>query len=183
MTDAEIKELDRKRREREDELILLLLLLLGYGVSIAEGEPQPVSTLDLPEGVTAPVAPGRVSGGGVDVLARLLRTTGAEEIALSMADAHLDAFAIFGTGVEPDREALAKQYAPQAREMADAMVEAIKQAGGDTLADSLLLAKYSRSDSRGIELGAERQIVSASNAGLIDGGIHSPRVHACQCFG
>lgn len=170
MTAEELKALDQKRKDREDELVLLLLLLLGYGLSIAEGERPSVSTLELPEGVTAPVVAPRVSGGDVDALARLLRTTGAEEIALSMAEAHLDAFALFGDA-PPDREDLARQYAPQAAEMSGAMMDAIRQAGGATLAESLLLAKYSRSDSTGLELGAERQIVTASNAGLIDGAI------------
>lgn len=161
MTPEELKALDAKRREREDELILLLLLLMGWGVQQGLAES---------EGATVPEDGIRPAEASLTRLAGILRTQGVSEIAESMADAHLDAFALFGTQ-PPSREDLARQYEPQAREMADAMVDAIRQANGNTLAESLLLAKYSRSDSTGLELGAERQIVTASNAGLIGGAI------------
>lgn len=196
MTAEELKALDQRRKDREDELILLLLLLLGWGVT--------QSLADTDGATEVPVGGNRPTEASLTRLAGILRTQGVEEIAGSMADAHLDAFAIFGSGdagpepdlnaigrsvrradseldvpsifksrplVLPDRDELARDYTPAAAEMADAMVDAIRQAKGDTLAESLLLAKYSRSDSTGLELGAERQIVTASNAGLIGGAI------------
>lgn len=159
MTAEELKALDQKRKDREDELILLLLLLLGWGVS------QSIATTD------AAAEDNRPAEANLARLTALLRTQGVAEIAGSMADAHMDAYGFFGDLALIDRDTLIRDYTPAATEMADAMVDAIRQAKGGTLAESLLLAKYSRSDSTGLELGAERQIVTASNAGLIGGAL------------
>lgn len=162
MTAEELKALDHNRKNHEDDLLLLLLLLLAFSVqqSIAE------------VGTDGEADSERAAAANLERLRVLLGTFGVEEIAGSMADAHLDAFDLFADGAErTDREALSRQYRPAATEMVDAMLDTIRKTGGATLAESLLLAKYSRSDSTGLELGAERQIVTASNAGLIDGAI------------
>jgi SPP1 gp7 family putative phage head morphogenesis protein len=197
MTAAELKELDDKRREREEELLLLLLLLLGWAVgqSLADdgaagttalvqpgsnGQPPAGTIQRVPAGVTgqrqgttAPTTGNRLANGTLTALRRILTTFGVPEIAGSMADAHLDAFKVYEPSLNraPDRETLIRDYSQAATEMVNAILEAIQQAGGSTLAESLLLAKYSRSDSTGLELGAERQIVTASNAGLLNGAI------------
>lgn len=171
MTDAEIKELDDKRRQREEEMVALLLILFGFSVE--------QSIAGAGGGAASPAARARVtaesSASPADTslshVEHLLKTEGVKIIAESMAESHLDAYQIYEPSLAkaPDLEALAKQYASQAAEMAKAMVKAIERAGGDTLADSLLLAKYSLSDSKNIAVGAERQIVIASNVGVIDG--------------
>lgn len=168
MTDAQIAELDRKRKEREDELLLLLLLLLGFGVQQGIAETGTAS-----EGIAAAGTPQRSTGADLTGITRLLQTMGVAEIAGSMADAHLDAFAFNQPGMQgaPARESLIRQYAEIARDMVNAMISRLTQAFSEakTVAEALVLAKYSRSDSRGIEIGVERNIITASNAGVIDG--------------
>jgi SPP1 gp7 family putative phage head morphogenesis protein len=151
MTAEEIKRIDEERRRREDELLLLLLLLLARAVS-----DSPDDRFD------------------VTPLAVVMRDHGVREIAESMADAHLDAS---GVG---DRNTLVREYDPSARAMADAIVETVIRTGGTTLADALLASHYSRSDSEGLRLGAERQIVSAHNAGLIAGAVTAYDVTALR---
>jgi hypothetical protein len=148
VTPEQIEQIERERREREDEYVLLLLLLLALGFS----------------------------QGGDDrltFLRRLLLTLGVITIAESMADSHLAAFAILAIGAQATgRDELIRQYTPMAREAADAMVDTLTaetaRAGGD-VSEGLRLAGYSRSNSTGLELGAERNVVTASNAGLFEG--------------
>lgn len=164
MTTEEQKELDDARRRREEELLLLLLLLIAgaYSQSFVTGDAAGVfRTMLLGNGVTA--------------------------IAESMAETHLDAEEIaikrYGLGLEIDPAftlaELIELYTAQAREMADAMVESLLKAlaanGGDIEA-ALIAAKYTRSDSTNIEIGVERQIVSASNGGLVVGALQGGRI-------
>lgn len=148
MTPEQLAELERRREEREDELILLLLLLLALGVSETDG------------------ADNRTAA-----LAAIVGPRAAVEIAESMADMHADAFPIYRAGLTlPDREELIRLYAPTGRVASDAMLdtiaEAIVAAGGD-VALGMLNAGYGRTNTAGLELGAERNIVTASNAGLL----------------
>jgi hypothetical protein len=146
MTPAETQAIDDARREREDELLLLLLLMLGWAVE------QP--------------------GASVDTAAGVLNRYGVDEIARTMADAHLDGFAFYSpSGRRPNAEELARQYEPAAGDMVDAIVATMRQTPGADLAAILLAARYSRSDSTGLRLGAERQVTTAGNAGLLDGAI------------
>lgn len=147
MTPEQLKELEDKRREREEELILLFLLLLG----LARREIIP----DDPEAS----------------FRRVLVERGVPEFAESMADAHLDVFPIFAAGLAlPDRIELIRLYTPTAGEAVDAMVKAIAEgiveAGGD-VSLGLRNAGYSAFNTNGLELGAERNIVTATNAGLL----------------
>lgn len=185
MTTEELKALDDKRREREDELVLLLLLLLGWGVNrLADDDRAGVAALVQPSGNGQPgtrtptnVSPAgnRPAPGILAALRKLLTRFGIPEIAGSMADAHIDGFAVFGAKVTPpNRDTLIRQYSATAREMTDAMVESIKghliTAEGD-LAEALRLAGYTKSNSRNLEVGAERNVIAASNAGLVGGAV------------
>lgn len=162
MTDAQLAEIDAARKKREDELLLLLLLLIGTAVSqsIAAGE-----VLDDPEERAAFLA-------GVSAV---LIAKGTTEIAETMADAHADGFQLFARGVTvPDRAQLVDLYRPTGIETVTAMLgtlgKALEEHGGDVAA-ALVAAGYSRTNSGGLELGAERNIVTASNAGFFDGAV------------
>jgi SPP1 gp7 family putative phage head morphogenesis protein len=144
MTPAALKAIDDERRKREDELVLLLLLMLAWSVERSD---------DVTE------------------VARVLRRYGVDEIARTMADAHLDGFAFYATGDGPTVDQLVRQYQPQATEMAEAMIDTIESTEGEALSLILLAAHYSRSDSEGLRLGAERQVATAHNAGLLSGAI------------
>jgi SPP1 gp7 family putative phage head morphogenesis protein len=182
MTAEELQALDDKRREREEELLILLLLLLGWAVGqeLVEGgvgtvalQRVPVGATALRQGAITPATGNRLPAGTLATLQRILTTQGVAEIAGSMADAHLDAFAFNVpdlTGA-PDRDELIREYGPSAEEMVTAILEAIQESGAPTLAEALVVAKYTKSDATGLELGAERQIVTASNAGLLNGAI------------
>lgn len=166
MTDAQFKKLEDDRRKREEELLILLLLLFGGAVG-----PELVGGAEA--GTGTPGMPQRATGADLSALQRDLLTQGVSEIAESMADSHLDAFAIYqptGSG-GPPRDTLIRQYSPSALEMVNAMLETLARAGAsvETLAEALVKAKYTRSNATGIEIGVERQIVSASNAGLFGG--------------
>lgn len=187
MTVEELQTLDAQRKEREDELLLLLLLLLGWGVeqdagaSARIGGPAPSFARPVTPagangraaGTTTPTTGNRLAAGTLAALRRILTTFGVAEIAGSMADAHLDAFEVYEPSVNRavERDSLILDYTAAASEMVKAMLDTIESAGAATLAEALKLAGYTRSDSTGLELGAERQIVTASNAGLLDGAI------------
>lgn len=145
MTPEQIAQLEADRRKREEELLLLLLLLSGYIV--------------------------RERAASEDAIRTILFAFGVNLIAESMADMHLDAFRLYAATL-PDRDELIRQYTATAREAAEAMAVTMSQgvadAGGD-VAEGLRLAGYSLSDANGIELGAERNLVLASNAGLFMG--------------
>lgn len=148
MTPEELDEVERQRRKREDELILLLLLLLGLASREA------VQT-----------------GGGVETIRRVVNQRAPGEIAESMSDAHLDVLPILGVRMALfGRDELIRLYAPIGRTATDAMLDTIAKAivgaGGDVQA-GLTLAGYSTANTNGLELGAERNIVTASNAGLL----------------
>jgi hypothetical protein len=148
VTPDQLAQLEAARERREDELVLLLLLLIAFGVQRSEGAADRPATL-----------------------ASVIGQRAAAEMAESMADMHTDAFPIYRPGLSvPDREELVRLYSPTARVATDAMLDtiaaAIVAAGGD-VALGLRTAGYSRSNTAGLELGAERNIVTASNAGLL----------------
>ena len=143
MTPADLQAIDEERREREDELLLLLLLLLARSVELNDN----LATFD----------------------GSLLRQHGAGEIAQTMADAHADGARFYAGRPSLSRAELVRQYEPAAQEMVDAMVLAILATGQPSLGDALVDVRYTRSDSTGLRLGAERQVTTAGNAGLVDG--------------
>jgi hypothetical protein len=168
VTDNETARLiERKRREREDELLVLLLFLadtarrdtarmLAHGKSYRD-----VIATDLEPGINA--------------------------ISRTMALAHADAYRRFGLlSDEPmPRDAagslivLAQLYEPQARESVQAMAQTLGNAVDATVAkfpdkSPKLLAKsafdsagYTKDKPHGLDMGAERSIVLASNVGML----------------
>jgi hypothetical protein len=148
-----LDEMERLRREREEELILLQLLLLDSIKKDAEAAPDPFALIE-----------------------HAMLTEAVPEIAESMAAAHLDAFAIYASPAAAEAaktasDALVRLYTPQATEAAQAMADAIRAAGSTDVREAIRLANMSPGSSSALALGAERNIVTASNAGLVSGGI------------
>lgn len=174
MSQADIDKIDSDRSKREDKLILALLLLMDD----AEEE----STQYLHGNLMLPLA---------NVLNRAVPV-----IAESMAEAHADAYRRLGliTGEDVNLanagsvDDLAKQYEPTAQTSADAMVATLgqaiadqRQATPDESAKSIVrnafeTAGYTKSETRGLELGVERSIVMASNGGMLAASINSVTV-------
>lgn len=161
-----IAKIERARQRREDELLLLLLMLSDEArrdVAVALKHGLPV------DGIIA------------NTFARAVPA-----IAGTMADAHMDAYARFGriTGHDVSRSdagelaALMALYEPSARQAAQAQTQTLQQALRDGLAKfpdeaPKMLAQsafdnagYSRAYSSGLDSGAERAVVAASNFGI-----------------
>lgn len=165
MTPAE--QIERDRRRREDELIILLLLL-------AE---------EARRDTVAAIRHGFDEG----TVLRNTFTRAVPIIAGSMAAAHADAFRRVGRiyDVPLDRvdagptDELMAIYRPAATAAADAMIETLNDeirttraelpdAGAKKIAwDAFETAGYARTNSHGLDLGTERAIVTASNAGML----------------
>lgn len=159
--------IEQKRRDREDELLLLLLLICD----------------DARRDTAVMLAHGKSYA---DVIANDL-APGVNAIARTAALAHADAYRRFGkiAGVTVPRDAagpldvLARQYEPGARAAVDAMIASLVQAVADITAkfpdeSPKLLAKsafdnagYTKDKPRGLDLTAERAVVTASNSGML----------------
>lgn len=185
MTPAE--QIDAERRERERDLLLLLLLLME----------------DAIEDVASVIVRQPSIVGIAIITALQLRLAEAEEIiANGMAEAHADAFVQVGriSGERTKRTdagaiaELVELHRPQARAAVEAMADTIGKAVAAALAEDTMIdrmntdavtalveqafdkAGYSADHPRGLEIGAERAVVSASNIGMIIAGLASERV-------
>jgi hypothetical protein len=166
MNDDELaKKIDRARRRREDELLLLLLLLW--------------------EDDAAELATALKYGYAVQPILRHTADQAVPIIARSMADAHRDSFgrvALLGGEVSRadagSTAVLMAMYESHARDAANAMASTLGNAVHDVQAkfpdenpkylsqSAIDNVGYSRSQAYGLDQGAERAIVHASNVGL-----------------
>lgn len=174
MTDAEyVRRVERERREREDELLLILLLLIGRTrrellIALRDGLPTDAIIDELIEPVTRAVA----------------RMT---------AKAHRDGFRRVGLSAgrrDVKREAagtiatLFKLYEATARQAAQAIADAIREAVADvlsaangervtsaTLTEALANAGYDKSNAYSIDIGTERAVIAGHSAGVLAGSL------------
>jgi hypothetical protein len=173
VTPEQLQAIEDKRREREDELLLILLLLLGW--ASWKSDLLDAESVALTFGYTAANPNNAKPLANRETLAEFRRVFTAQavnEVSASMAEMFRDAFPLYRPGrlFADDPAQLLREFTPTARESVDAMVDAIARgivgAGGDVRA-GMTIAGYTRESTNGLELGAERNIVTASNAGLL----------------